>query len=102
MGQVINIGDLIQLKSQVKKSGKKSAISAWKMIYLHGTSKAFGGNLPGHSSLYDEWFSTICESVAIVVDNRVDNVVVEGWIKIRFLCFDQPFWTRISYFKKCG
>jgi hypothetical protein len=104
MGQVtnFNIGDLVRLKSQVKKSGKKSAISAWKKIYLHGTSKAYGGRLPEDSSLYDEWFNSLCGSAAIVVDNRCNNIVVEGWIRVRFLCFDQPFWTMTSYFKKCG
>ncbi len=106
MGQVINIGDMVELSQYMKKSCKKTAIFAWQRINLHESHEGkyyqtYGGNYPADSSEYNSWTDSIINSVAVVVDNKVDDVIIDDWIKVRFMCFDYDFWTKIKYLKKC-
>jgi hypothetical protein len=100
MGE-IKIGDMVQLTWRVKKSGKKTAISAWRNIRFHGNSKGYDGFIPNSSANYNDWFESLCNSVAVVVDNKVDGIAVYDWIKVHFLCSDEAFWTRRTYLRKC-
>ncbi len=106
MGQVINIGDMVELSQYMKKSCKKTAIFAWERINLHESHEAkyfqtYSGNIPADSSKYNDWTDSLINSAAIVIDNKVDDVFIKDWVKVRFMCFDYTFWTKTKYLKKC-
>ena len=98
MGQV-EIGDLVILTPNAIKVGKQNAITGWKHINV---PKGYINQVPEDSSLYKQWFEAISNSAAIVLEViNGENGYDQVWLRLRFMCFDEPFWMKRHYFRKC-
>lgn len=99
----IGVGDLVVVKPKSIDECKRIAITAWKGISEYNGKRTFYGNIPQESSDYQEWFSQLCNSAGYVLEilDPSKHTEIPVWIKVQFMCFEEPFWIRSLYFKKC-